>query len=74
MSGATPEPEKKEPLNLTEVPPRACHTIGTDLILVGSEYLAVTDYFLKYPPVRQIPRGQSSSHTVVQMMRQIFSE
>ena len=67
--------QQKEPLILTEVPPRAWHTIGTDLFtLEGSEYLVVADYYSKYPFVRQIPRGQVNSHTVTKMLRQIFSE
>ena len=66
---------QKEPLILTEVPPRAWHTIRTDLFtLEGSEYLVVADYYPKYPFVRQIPNGQSNSHTVVKMPRQIFRE
>ena len=67
--------QQREPLIPTEVPPRAWHTIGTDLFtLEGSEYLVVADYYSKYPFVRQIQRGQSNSHTVVKMLRQIFSE
>ena len=67
--------QHKEPLIPTEVPPRAWHTIGTDLFsLEGSEYLVVADYYSKYLFVRQIPRGQSSSRTVAQMLRRIFSE
>lgn len=42
--------QQKEPLILTEEPPRAWHTIGTDLFtLEGSEYLVVADYCSKYP-------------------------
>ena len=67
--------QQKEPLILTEVPPREWHTIGTDLFsLEGSEYLVVADYYSKYPFVRRIPNGQSNSHTVVRMLRVIFSE
>ena len=67
--------QQKEPLILTEVPPRAWHTIDTDLFSSeGSEYLVVAGYYSKYPFVRQIPRGQGNSHTVVTMLRQIFSE
>jgi len=57
------------------VPPRVWHTFGTDLFaLKGSEYLVVADYYSKYAFVRQISRGQSNNHTVVKMLRQIFSE
>jgi len=67
--------QQKEPLILTEVPPGAWHTIGTDLFtLEGSEYLVVADYYSKYLFVRQIQRGQGNNHTAVKMLRQIFSE
>ena len=57
------------------MPPRAWHTIGTDLFtLEGSEYLVVADYYSKYPFVRRIPRGQGNSHTLIKILRQIFSE
>ena len=60
--------KQKEPLILTEEPPRAWHTIGTDVFtLEGSEYLVVADYYSKYPFVRKIPRGQVNSHTVIKM-------
>ena len=67
--------QQKEPLISTEVPPRAWHTIGTDIFtLEGSEYIVVADYYSKYPFVRQIPGGQSNSKTVIKIMKQIFSE
>ena len=67
--------QQKEPLILTEVPPRAWHTNGTDVFtLEGSEYLVVADYYPKYHFVRQMPRGQVNSHTVIKMLQQIFSE
>ena len=67
--------QQKEPLIPTEVPPRAWHTICTDLFtLEDIKYLVVADYYSKYPFVRQIPRGQGNSHTVIKMLRQIFSE
>ena len=67
--------QQKEPLIPTEVPPRAWHTIGTDIFtLEGSDHLVVADYYSKYPFVRPIPRGQSNSQTVIRIMKQIFSE
>ena len=64
---------QREPLIITEVPPRAWHTIGTDLFtLEGTDHLAVADCYLKYSFVCQIPRGQSKSHVVVKMLRQIW--
>ena len=67
--------QQKEPLIHTEVPPRAWHTIGTDIFtLEYSDHLVVADYYSKYPFVRPIPRGQNNSQTVIRIMKQIFSE
>lgn len=65
----------KQPLIPTEVPPRPWHTIATDLFCIdNSEYLLISDYYSKYPFVRKIPKGQSNSRTVIEIMKQIFSE
>ena len=67
--------QQREPLLQTEIPPRPWHTIGTDLFyLDDDEYLLIADYYTKYPFVRKIPRGQSTSKCVVDMTKQIFSE
>ena len=67
--------QAKEPLTPTETPPRAWHTIGTDLFhLDGSHYLLVADYYSKYSFVRKLPQGQSNSRTIVTLLKQIFSE
>lgn len=67
--------QQTEPLIPSEIPPVAWHTIGADLFaLDSSEYLVVADYYSKYPFVRQIPRAQSNSTTVVRIMRQLLSE
>ena len=59
----------------TEVPPRPWHTIGTDLFYLDEdEYLLIADYYTKYPFVRKIPKGQSTSKCVVDITKQIFSE
>ena len=50
----------REPLIQTEVPPRAWHTIGTDLCYFDDdEYLLIADYYSKFPFVRKIPQGLS---------------
>ena len=67
--------QKKEPLMPTDVPPRPWHTVGTDLFyLDGSEYLLVADYYSKFPFVRKVPQGKSTSETVIGLLKQIFSE
>ena len=67
--------QTKEPLVQTEVPPRPWHTIGTDLFFLnGDEYLLVSDYYSKYSFVRKIPKSQSTSQTVVNLMKEIFGE
>ncbi len=49
--------------------------VGTDLFyLDNSEYLLIADYYSKYQFVREVPKGQSSSKTIVDMTKQIFSE
>ena len=67
--------QTREPLIPTEIPPRPWHTVATDLFyLEGAEYLLIADYYSKYPFVRKIPRNDSSSRTVAEMTKQIFSE
>ena len=67
--------QPREPLLQTEVPPRPWHTIGTDLFYLDeNEYLLIPDYYTKYPFVRKIPKGQSTSQCVVDITKQIFSE
>ena len=67
--------QTKEPLIQTEVPPRPWHTIGTDLFFLnGDEYLLVSDYYSKYSFVRKIPKSQSTSQTVVNLMKEFFGE
>jgi len=64
-----------EPLHQHEVPTRAWQVIGTDLFfLSGGEYLLVADYYSKFPIVRKIPSGRSTSSTVINILKEIFSE
>ena len=67
--------QPKEPLIQTEVPPGPWHTVGTDLFyLDGSEFRLIADYYSKYQFVREVPKGQSTSKTIVEITKQIFSE
>ena len=67
--------EPREPLLQTEPPPRPWQTIGTDFFYLGDdEDLLIADYYTKYPFVRKIPKGQSTSKYVVDITKQIFSE
>ena len=67
--------QPREPLLQTEVPPRPWHSIGTDLFYLDEdEYLPTADYYTKYPFVRKITKGQSTSKCVVDITKQIFSE
>ena len=66
---------RKEPLMPTEIPPRPWHTVSSDLFyLDGSKYLHVADYYSKFTFARKIPPGKSTSKTVIELMKQIFSE
>ena len=50
--------------NVSEVPPHAWHTLGTDLFYWNKmDYLVVGDYFSKYLLVRKIPN--TSTHLVI---------
>ena len=67
--------QAKEPLMPTEIPPRPWHTVGSDLFyLDGSEYLLVANYYSKFTFSGKIPPGKSTSKTVIELMKQIFSE
>lgn len=67
--------QAKEPLMQSEIPPRAWHTVGTDLFYLDQdEYLLISDYYSKYPFVRKIPQGESNSKTVANLTKQIFTE
>ena len=59
--------------NVSEVPPHAWHTIGTDLFYWNKiDYLMVGDYFSKYLIVRKLPN--SSTHAVIKELGLIFTE
>ena len=65
----------KEPIIQTEIPPRAWHTIGSDLFFLNDEeYLLVSDYYSKFSFVRKTAPNQSTSKNIVNLMKQIFSE
>ena len=63
----------KEPLIPHDVPPRAWHTLGSDLFFWNNEsYLLVSDYYSKFPLVRNLSNIQSN--TVIAHMKSIFEE
>ena len=50
--------------NVSDVPPHAWHTLGTDLFYWNKmDYLVIGDYFSKYLIIRRLPN--SSSHVVI---------
>ena len=58
--------------NVSEVPPHAWHTLGTDLFYWNKmDYLVVGDYFSKYLIMRKIPN--SSTHSVIKELGMIFT-
>ena len=58
---------------MSDVPPHAWHTLGTDLFYWNKiDYLVIRDYFSKYLIVRRLPN--SSSHTVIKELRLVFTE
>ena len=59
--------------NISEVPPHAWHTLGTDLFYWNRmDFLVVGDYFTKFLIVRKIPN--TSTHTVIKELGMIFTE
>ena len=59
--------------NVSEVPPHAWHTLGTDLFYLNKmDYLVVGDYFSKFLIVRKILN--TSTHTVINELGMIFTE
>ena len=67
--------QAKEPLMQPDIPPRAWHTLGTDLFyLGGSEYLIAADYYSKYFITRKLPAGQATSRAIIQHLKEIFGE
>ena len=66
--------QTREPLMQLPVPPRAWHTVATDLFHLGNaEYLIVADYFSKYFFIRKLPSNQTSSK-VISLLKEIFGE
>ena len=59
--------------NVSDVPPHAWHTLGTDLFYWNKiDYLVIGDYFSKYLIVRRLPN--SSTHTVIKELGLVFPE
>ena len=59
--------------NMSDVPPHAWHTLGTDLFYWNKiDYLVIGDYFSKYLIVRRLPN--SSSHAVIKELGLVFTE
>ena len=59
--------------NISEVPPHAWHTLGTDLFYWNRmDFLVVGDYFTKFLIVRKIPN--TSTHAVIKELGMIFTE
>ena len=66
--------QTKEPLRSFPVPEYPFQTIGVDLFhLHGDEYLLAVDYLTKWPVVKLLPNN-TTSKSVVQCMKEIFSD
>ena len=63
----------KEPLLPHDVPPRAWHTIGSDLFHKDhKDFLIVVDYYSKFPIVKKL--SNTSSKAIITHLKAIFSE
>ena len=59
--------------NVSDVPPHAWHTLGTDLFYWNKiDYLVIGDYFYKYLIMRRLPN--SSTHVVIKELGLVFTE
>ena len=59
--------------NVSDVPPHAWHTLGTDLFYWNKiDYLVIGDYFSKYLIVRKLPN--SSTHAMIKELGLVFTE
>ena len=59
--------------NVSDVPPHAWHTLGTDLFYWNKiDYLVIRDYFSKYLIIRRLPN--SSTHAVIKELGLVFTE
>ena len=59
--------------NVSDMPPHAWHTLGTDLFYWNKiDYLVIRDYFSKYLIVRRLPN--SSTHMVIKELGLVFTE
>ena len=59
--------------NVSDMPPHAWHTLGTDLFYWNKiDYLVIGDYFSKYLIVRRLPN--SSTHMVIKELGLVFTE
>ena len=59
--------------NVSDVPPHACHTLGTDLFYWNKiDCLVIGDYFSKYLIIRRLPN--SSSHAMIKELGLVFTE
>ena len=59
--------------NVSDVPPHAWHTLGTDLFYWNKiDHLVIGDYFSKYLIVRRLPN--SFSHMVIKELGLVFTE
>ena len=59
--------------NVSDMPPHAWHTLGTDLFYWNKiDYLVIRDCFSKYLIVRRLPK--SSTHAVIKELGLVFTE
>ena len=66
--------QQREPMTQMELPTRPWQIIGTDLFhMDGQTYLAVADYFSKFPIIKRMPE-HCTSKAVINSLKEIFAE
>lgn len=64
-----------EPLEPSVIPTRAWQFVASDLFsLQNEEFLLIADYYSKFFIVKAIPRGRSSSQTIINLLKDVFAE
>ena len=61
--------------NVSDVPPHAWHTLGTDLFYWNKiDYLVIGDYFSKYLIVRRLPNSSHDELPMIKELGLVFTE
>ena len=67
--------EPTQPLKPTPPPERPWQQLGADFMMLdGSEYLVIVDYYSKMPIVQKMPTSQCNSAKTITVLKELFGE